>query len=98
MFSLFDIIFPAKCLGCMKEGDIFCEKCFQKIQFKKIQYCPVCKLKINQGEVCEKCVKKSALDGLIVATSYEQNYLIQKHLLTNPCHPSLKPQHFAKRI
>ena len=57
MFNFLNIIFPPKCLECKKEGSFICEICFQKIELKEIQQCPICKLKINQGEVCEKCKK-----------------------------------------
>jgi len=78
MFNFLDIIFPSKCLGCKFEGSFICGKCFQEITLKKLQQCPICKSKINQGEVCQKCKNKSPLDGLLVSTSYEQNLLIKK--------------------
>ena len=78
MFSLLDLFFPSKCLGCQIEGSSICHACFQKIQLKKIQQCPICRLKINHGEVCEKCKKKTPLKGVLVTTTYEKNPLIRK--------------------
>lgn len=78
MFSLIDFLFPPKCLGCQKEGCFVCEKCFAKIKLKEVQQCPICKFKINRGEVCEKCKNETFLNGLFVASSYDQNMLLRK--------------------
>ncbi len=78
MFSFLNIIFPPKCLGCKSEGNFICEQCFQQIELKSSQQCPLCKLKINHGEICEKCKNQSSIDGLLVATQYTKNPLIKK--------------------
>ena len=81
MLNFLDYIFPQKCLNCHKEGQFICDKCFQTIQLKTFQQCPICKIRINQGEVCEKCKNKSHLNGLLVATTYDNNPLIKKSVM-----------------
>ena len=81
MLNFLDYIFPQKCLNCHQEGQFICDKCFQTIQLKTFQQCPICKIRINQGEVCEKCKNKSHLNGLLVATTYDNNPLIKKSVM-----------------
>lgn len=74
---LLDLIFPKICLGCSKEGDFLCQNCLEKIPLVENFVCPVCGHLSLYGKTCEKCQKKTSLDGLINATSYE-NPLIKE--------------------
>lgn len=78
---ILDILFPIECLGC-KEPDVWlCEKCLKRIPLTLIPNCPICHA-TSTAAVCEECRSKTSLDGLLIATSYE-NSLVQQaiHLL-----------------
>lgn len=73
---ILDTLFPIVCISCGKAGQWICEDCLSHIPLIIEQACPVCERRITpQGHVCFKCLRKSPLDGLLVATSY-QNDLI----------------------
>jgi ComF family protein len=75
---ILDLIFPIQCLGCGKEGEWLCTPCFQKLEFKKSQYCLGCKKKNNLGEFCLNCRKNYFLDGILIAGSYDNSELLSK--------------------
>lgn len=72
---ILDTLFPASCIGCGTEGVWLCTTCKSSIPHTEIPCCPLCK-KIVSGHTCGRCSADTTLDGLIVATSYE-NKLIQ---------------------
>jgi len=70
--SLKNVLFPITCIECKIEGLWMCEECFKKIIFEQNNFCPKCKLKTTQGEVCESCRHDSSLDRIIALFSYEE--------------------------
>lgn len=69
---LLDTLFPISCLSCGKPGVWLCEECFKKIPLRTEQVCPVCeKLITPDGRICFGCHKKLAIDGLLAASSYQ---------------------------
>ena len=71
-----DTLFPIRCIGCQKEGVWLCAACFSRIIIKNEHVCGVCEKMITpDGRTCHACKKKSALDGLIVATSYTNSFV-----------------------
>lgn len=75
-----DALFPIRCLGCQQEGFFFCETCSTALSEQEIQECPVCRSPYARGgSVCKLCRKKTALDGMLVATPYK-NRLVE-HLI-----------------
>src|SRR4030042_7173164 len=75
---LLDTLFPIRCIGCNKPDVWFCGECLAGITLKLEQVCPVCEKNITPGgQVCFSCRKKSKLDGLLVAASY-QNKIVAK--------------------
>ena len=74
---LLDILFPIQCLGCQKEGTYLCSSCFKTIPLKEKQVCPHCQRASLLGKVCLSCKEYSPLDGLLVASKYE-NKLLQE--------------------
>lgn len=73
---LLDIIFPIKCVGCGQSKTFLCDTCLISIPIHIDHICPVCK-KHNTpyGQVCIDCLGQSALDGLLVASSYKNTLL-----------------------
>jgi ComF family protein len=72
---ILDLLFPIACLGCGSEDIWLCPDCFNKIIINQNLTCPLCQEKTN-GAVCANCKKKTYLDGLLMATKYE-NPIIQ---------------------
>lgn len=71
-----DTLFPIKCLGCQKEGKWICRACFSRITIQTDHVCGVCEKMITpDGRTCHACKKKSALNGLIAATSYANSFI-----------------------
>ena len=71
---LLDLIFPRFCLGCSKELDLkqasfICEACFNDIALNSVQ-CHICGLR-NKNGTCQKCRKKTFLNGLFAAGKYQ---------------------------
>lgn len=70
---ILDILFPIHCLACKKEGSWLCQSCQAHIKIKDEHACGICERVITpDGRTCLVCKKKSALDGLLVASSYLQ--------------------------
>lgn len=71
--NILDTLFPIQCISCNKEGVWLCESCQRKIIFQAGHVCGVCEKVITpDGLTCLHCKKKSSLEGLLVACSYEQ--------------------------
>ena len=67
-----DILFPISCLSCNEPDDWLCPECLAKIPLKMEQVCPICEKNITpDGRVCFSCQKKSQLEGLLVASTYQ---------------------------
>jgi ComF family protein len=74
---ILDIIFPINCLSCNQEGVWICQKCIEKIEIETECICPHCHATCTMGEFCQKCQVTSMMNGIIIASSYE-NKLLQK--------------------
>jgi competence protein ComFC len=69
-----DTLFPLFCLRCEKENYWLCPDCLDRIKLLDFQFCPCCEKYITEkGALCLDCKKlrKSSLDSLAVAVSYE---------------------------
>lgn len=80
---LIDILFPAFCLNCGREGAYICEDCASLVEIFENQYCPFCRIPkiVPDGKTCIKCRESKKLNGLFCATSYDNRLirgLIQK--------------------
>jgi ComF family protein len=73
-----DILFPKNCVGCGEEGGWLCDKCYEKLFFNSPQACLFCSKFITYSSICKDCVKKSALDGLVVLYGYEEKNVIAR--------------------
>lgn len=73
---ILDTLFPISCIACGKADAWLCRECLEKIPLRKSQVCPLCEKKITPGgRICFSCRRKSALDGLLVATSYKNTHV-----------------------
>ena len=52
---LLDSLFPLHCLGCGKEGSIFCPSCEAELPRLTEPCCPIC-ARPNSASVCAACV------------------------------------------
>lgn len=68
---LLDLLFPKNCVVCNKEGEWFCQNCYQKIILIKAPTCPFCKKLTKKGEFCRACRSKTSLTGVMIAAYYE---------------------------
>jgi ComF family protein len=74
--AVLDSLFPVFCLSCQKEGFWLCENCLTETKILDFQVCPACEDVItNKGFLCHFCgeARKSQLDGLIAAVSYDDH-------------------------
>jgi ComF family protein len=72
---LLDIIFPKECLSCSKETEWLCQSCYKKISIKQTQVCPICAKNNFAGNLCKKCKEEYSLDGVLVASNYNDKLL-----------------------
>lgn len=70
-----DLIFPIECFSCGQEGNWLCQDCFKEINLLKKQYCLNCKRENNFGEFCLNCRSNFVLDGVWIASSYEEEII-----------------------
>ena len=75
---ILNLLFPIQCLECEKEFEDLepkerwiCRECFEKMEIRKEQVCPVCEKVSEGGETHRKCKRETSLDGLWVATEYK---------------------------
>src|SRR3989339_1026643 len=71
-----DILFPAYCLGCGKEGILVCKDCLQTLDCSGVFCCPVCHASSLNGKVCEICMAQSYLDRHVAITQYKEKGLV----------------------
>lgn len=73
-----DLVFPIECVGCGSAKSFLCDECAGSIPIRTEHVCPICEERpMAYGRVCSDCRGKSALDGLLVASSY-QNRIVSK--------------------
>ncbi len=75
--TIINLIFPISCLGCQQPNVWLCAKCLDSIEVNKQPFCPICNKKKVDWRLCNKCQKRFALAGVLIASSY-QNPLLQK--------------------
>lgn len=73
---ILDFVLPQRCVGCSKEGILFCFECQRKLVKLAKQECPQCRRVNEGGRVC--CGGFFRFSRLIVTFRYQQNDMIQK--------------------
>jgi ComF family protein len=68
--KLVDFLFPKICVGCGREGSVFCETCISSLR-KATQKCPGCTKKSSKGRRHKKCEDKTELLSLKMFYSYK---------------------------
>ena len=68
--TLLNIIFPKRCIGCKKFGDLLCPVCFAKIEFSTLHLCPLCNKRSIDGATHPGCRTRYTLDGLSSGVVY----------------------------
>src|SRR5438067_6846477 len=70
--ALWDLVFPARCLGCGRRDQVLCPDCRSGIAPLSAAVCPRCARAERLGAVCRQCQRRpGALDALAAATAYE---------------------------
>lgn len=72
---IYDLLFPIECFGCGQEGKWLCAECFQKIPINTAAICPFCRGISPLNMVCPRCQRKFHLDGIWIASDYENEVL-----------------------
>ena len=72
-----DLLFPRFCLGCQKEGDFICFDCFKLIELNKFSNCFICGGRTLNNRVCRDCRRKTKLNGVVIASSWDNALLRQ---------------------
>lgn len=78
--AILDLIFPIRCLGCGREGDLCCALCQSKLYFVP-PTCFVCKKmipdqgRIPPGRTCAACRKKSCIYAFLSPFLYDDDII-----------------------
>ncbi|MBU0636626.1 hypothetical protein KKH16_00220 [Patescibacteria group bacterium] len=67
-----DLIFPIECVNCNCEEKWLCQTCFNTIKLRHFQVCLACKQKTIFGKFCSHCAPNYKLDGVLIASYYNQ--------------------------
>ena len=75
--NILDIIFPIECLGCKQEGEWICKDCLKTVPVNFTSHCLECKQETDFGEFCRECKNKYNLDGVLIASDYNNKLVAQ---------------------
>ena len=60
-----DLLFPARCIGCGREGAFFCPSCESGLSRITPPVCPVCGQPLTENDPCPACLEKGrGIDGI----------------------------------
>ncbi len=68
--TILDAVFPWKCVGCQKLGNVLCSRCRARLVFEKNVQCPFCKETGFFGSVCNTCVNICNLSQVFAVFPY----------------------------
>jgi len=69
--SLFDLLFPKRCVQCKKFGAYLCPNCFSKITFTDTMVCTVCQRQAIGGLTHPVCRTRYTIDGVFPSLVYK---------------------------
>jgi len=69
--SLFDLLFPKRCVQCKKFGSYLCTNCFASITFIDNMVCTVCQKQAIGGLTHPVCKTKYCIDGVFPSLVYK---------------------------
>jgi len=80
--SIWNILFPIRCLGCFSEGKYVCDRCRKTLGLIEKQQCPNCFRNVYRGEFCsDRCAKDFHFDQLLVGMMYDKAGLLKKMIV-----------------
>jgi len=60
-----DLLFPAKCIDCGRDGQYICQTCRKSLKSIDNPICEYCGMPVGQGNLCEVCQQHpSDIDGI----------------------------------
>ena len=62
--TLFDLLFPPRCIGCGSSDGFLCLDCSQSLPKLSPPYCLRCGMPAGGGSICSQCIKLVAIDGI----------------------------------
>lgn len=68
--TIFNLIFPKKCLGCGETGSYFCPDCLNLVSLEPRRICPICLRPSRTGLTHFGCQTPYGLDGLTSIFAY----------------------------
>src|SRR5687768_15661998 len=74
--GLADIIAPARCMGCLREGTWLCATCRSRVGSYPLS-CIVCSKAHPRGITCDSCRNQTHVTGVVSVGGYK-NLLLQR--------------------
>lgn len=71
LYSLLDLLYPRRCVGCGKEGIWLCVACQEQIRRVQTPTCFFCQRVSGRGKTCSRCRPRHALTGVVVYGYHE---------------------------
>lgn len=68
--NLIELVAPADCLGCGRQGDPICRACLSTPPVRA-QRCYLCNIPVADGRTCPSCFEQAPLTAVTVATVYD---------------------------
>lgn len=67
-----DFVFPPVCAGCGKVGSLFCETCYQQVQWVGSEVCPRCGQLVDDWQMmgCWRCAKRPLTTDQLLTAVY----------------------------
>jgi competence protein ComFC len=70
VMGIWDLLFPARCLGCQRIGEYLCAECVNTIQEIREPICAVCGKNSIGGQTHSRCAKPWGMDGLVASFNH----------------------------
>ena len=57
LWRMIDFVYPPRCAGCDKPGDLFCSECISKVSIIHQPFCSLCGRVTEKNGLCKSCQK-----------------------------------------